>query len=296
MTTANNSSVLKDSKKRMRMETHYLMREFSDLVKENFKGGELLFNENFNTEEMEKAIQGFIEKNVMEKNMTKIFKSCIVEDLFSLQICVRNWTKNEDKEVSKTDVFIILTLVKLLQTANIMTVDFEIEKEVKKDIGVLFNRCLIILDNFLKSVEQGLFWEMANDNEEGVLALYSIVYIFLIMVLNTEKKHFDDKNMKHHQNLLDEDGNIKSRKFIEVEDKTGKGNTEEKVEEEKENTEENKNKKVFSFSIRQKKGAEEVNPEPDLSGITTTNKKKDTSDEFLDNESSDEMPILEVAK
>lgn len=294
MTT--NNSVLKDSKKRMRMETHYLMREFSNLVKENFKGGELLFNENFNTEEMEKAIQSFIEKNVMEKNMTKIFKSCIVEDLFSLQICVRNWTKNEDKEVSKTDVFIILTLVKLLQTANIIEADFEIEKEIKKDIGVLFNKCLILLDNFLKSVEQGLFWEMAEDNEEGVLALYSITYIFLVMVLNTEKKHFEDKKMKHHQNLLDEDGNIKSRKFI-VEDKSGKTNTTEQKEEEKENTEENKNKKVFSFNIRQKKGAEEVNPDPDLSNLSVSNKQKDTSDEFLNNESSDDLPpVLEVAK
>lgn len=293
MTNLNNSSVLKESKTRMRMETHYLMREFSDVVKENFKGGELLFNENFNTEEMEKAIQGFIEKNVMEKNMTKIFKSCIVEDLFGLHIIIRNWVKNEDKEISKTDVFIILTFVKLLQTANIMTVDFEIEKEIKKDIGVLFNRCLILLDNFLKSVEQGLFWEMSNDNEEGVLALYSITYIFLIMVLNTEKKHFSDKKMKYHQNLLDENGNVKSRKFIEVEEAKS---VEEKTKEDKENTEENKNKKVFSFSIRQKKGAEEVNPNPDLSGITTTNKKKDTSDEFLNNESSDEMPILEVAK
>lgn len=295
MTT--NNSVLKDSKTRMRMETHYLMREFSELVKENFKGGELLFNENFNTEEMEKAIQVFIEKNVIEKKVEKIFKSCIVEDLFGLHIIIRNWVKNEDKEISKTDVFIILTFVKLLQTANIMTVDFEFEKEIKKDIGVLFNRCLILLDNFLKSVEQGLFWEMSNDNEEGVLALYSIVYIFLVMVLNTEKKHFDNKNMKHHQNLLDEEGKVKSRKFIDVEDKTGKGNTEEKVEEEKENIEENKNKRVFSFSIKQKKGAEEVNPDPDLSNLSVSNKQKDTSDEFLNNESSDDLPpVLEVAK
>ena len=295
MTT--NNSVLKDSKKRMRMETHYLMREFSNLVKENFKGGELLFNENFNTEEMEKAIQRFIEKNVMEKNMTKIFKSCIVEDLFSLQICVRNWTKNEDKEVSKTDVFIILTLVKLLQTANIIETDFEIEKEIKKDIGVLFNRCLILLDNFLKSVEQGLFWEMAEDNEDGVLALYSIAYIFLIMVLNTEKKHFSDKNMKHHKNLLDENGNIKSRKFVEENKSEETKSGEEKTKEE-EKVEENKNeRKVFSFNIVKKKGAEEVNPDPDLSNLSVSNKQKDTSDEFLNNESSDDLPpVLEVAK
>ena len=299
MTNQNNFSMIKDEMRRMRCTNHYIMREFSSIIKNGITESNLLHSDiNKETEEkLEKDVQEFLEKKVLDNDMTKQFISCILEDLFSIEDVINHWIKNPEKEVSKTDMFLVLSLVVGLQKVTIIKNDLNIKEEMKKDSGVTFNKALILLSDLFQSIRNGFFVSEAKGDDNVLLAIYSIIYGIVLMVLNSEKQDFiNNTNETHHKSLIDDNGKIKSRSFIlETKEETKEEATEHSEDGNINNEEETGGR--IKFNLRQLKSQVDKNDDSinvDLSNISTNNTRKEVISEFESkNNDSEELPNLE---
>lgn len=297
MTNQNNSSMIKDEMRRMRCTNHYLAREFSNIIKKGITESNLLHSDiDKETEEkLEKETQEFLEKKVIEDGMTKQFISCLLEDLFSIEDIVKHWIKNPEKEVSKTDMFLVLSLVVGLQEVSIIKNDLDIKAAFKKEPGIAFNKSLILLSDLFQSIRNGFFVSESKGDDNVLLAIYSIIYGIVLMVLNSEKQDFvNNTNERHHKSLIDDNGEIKSRVFIE---ETKEENTKDLEETEVINDKEEETGGKIKFNFRHLNSQDNKNKnnvEIDLSNISTSNKRKEVISEFESkNNDSEELPNLE---
>lgn len=301
MTNQNNTSMIKDEMKRMRCTNHYLVRDFSNIIKKGITESNLLHSDiDKETEEkLEKDIQEFLENKVIEDGMTKQFMSCLLEDLFSIEDIVKHWIKNPEKEVSETDLFLVLSLVVGLQEVSIIKNDLDIKVEFKKEAGVAFNKSLILLSDLFQSIRNGYFVTMTKGDDDELLAIYTIIYGIVLTVLHSEKQDFinntNEQSLKHHESLIGDDGKVKSRSFVtETEIKEETTESSEDINNKEDEETEGKRIKFNLRKLLNHQDDEDVSIDVDLSNISTTNSRKEVVSEFESKENdSEQLPNLE---
>lgn len=279
-----------------------LNKKLADLISE--KGNE------------EEAINTFFENNFSEdKNFLateeqEVFFQCVDEDFSNFGSLLSQLIEDKNKIITKKDFFILMTFYSFL-----LHLGYIEESEITKSIGVSFdenkerpiideskkpenviNLVIISLHDFITSYKKGILQEK-SDNEEEVLVHKGILYCTFIFCFNNDMKNFVNsastinKKKSVYSTLINEENEIAKREINDIVEETETEDTE--------GTNDEKDKKIhFSFTVNKKKVAKNVepnNPDPDLSGLSTSNKRKDTSTEFLNNE-AEEVPILEVAK
>lgn len=245
-----------------------------------------------NEEKIKQKVLEFMDRNfsceVMGKYTRDSFVMCMEEDFNRFYGVLVETTNNPEIEISKSDFWKLLVLYVTLLKSKIlpesdMTKDLDISfnesngrpklpDNFENNIGVLFNKVLILLTDFFKSVDNGLL----NETEEKDTFLSKILlYYIMINVLENHAlvdlvtNATEENKIKHFSNLSTDDGKIYSRKIEGFENKN-------------------------AVKQKQQGSSTENNVEIDLSNISTTNSRKEVISEFEDkNNDSEELPNLE---
>ena len=268
-----------------RWNNFYKAEEFRDIVLKNMEQ---------DSSNLESISNTFIEEKFNSSVKRRIFKAIMEEDFDRFQETLDEIISNTETPVSKADFWKIIALYAFLKKSEFipetemtktieigLTEDYrpKLPNDFREKAGEIFNTVVIIISEFFNSVSNGFLSKLVKENvndiseaelEYGVFSAELLLYTLMISVF--ENKYLKDtistsKNKSKQFPGLYKDGKIKERKI-----------------------------ETFEQHHEMEKDVQDTVVNPDLSGLSTSNRQKDTTSEFLNNESVDDVPVLEVAK
>ena len=257
-------------------------------LNEEFKKSVLMtdYMDSKNEEKIKQKVLEFMDKNfsceVMGKYTKDSFIMCMEEDFNRFYGILVETTNNPEIEISKSDFWKLVTLyVTLLETKvlpeSTMTRDLgvtfnksngrpNLPENFENNIGVLFNKILVLLTDFFQSVDDGLLNE--TEEKDAFLSKVALYYIMINVLENCTLVDLvtnatEEKKIKHYSNISDEFGNFVPRK-------------------------------IEGFENKELVEVQKPEVEIDLSNLSTNNTRKEVVSEFeANNNESEQLPNLE---